>query len=108
MRSPSQLQCGLPPKRAAAIRVCTFALFAATCVNATPQQIASLKLQKILGGKHACIAGNRSVQFISEDELLLLAGPDSNCYRNVNDLELVVISTRGRVIARKPWPSTFP
>lgn len=76
--------------------------------NAIAQQISILNLRKVLGGKQACVAGNRSVQFISEDELLILAGPGPHCYKSVNDLYLIVISTRGQVIARKQWHSTLP
>ncbi len=104
MRNPTKFQCRLIRKHAALL----LTLFAATHANATSRQVASLRLQKILGGKQACTVGNNSVQFVSEDELLILAGPSADCYRSVNDLELVVISTRGQVIARKLWPSTFP
>ena len=80
--------------------------FTRPCALASSQTV-SLNLHKILGGKEAC-AINNSVQFVSEDELLILAGPSSNCYQSVNDLELVIISTSGQVIARHSWPSTFP
>jgi hypothetical protein len=108
MRTPAKSQSSLSRRRAAPSLALTLALFAVTQADAASQQVASLKLQKILGGKQACTVGNNSVQFVSEDELLILAGPTSDCYRSVNDLELVVVSTGGQVIARKPWPSTFP
>jgi hypothetical protein len=92
-------------------RVPVFAAALMLCAQygwaASGQKIASLDLHKILGGKQACpIPG--SAQFLSENELLLLVGPDSNCYRNVSELEFVVVSTNGIVLARKPEPSTFP
>lgn len=74
--------------------------------HAAAQKPTIIKLQKILDGKQAC--ATTGIQFISETEVLLLVGPGSNCYRSVNDLELVVISTDGRLVARKAWPSTYP
>lgn len=68
----------------------------------------SINLHRALGSEFACIVGQRSVQFLSETELLLLAGPTSDCYRSVSQLSLVVISLEGRILARKPWPSTYP
>lgn len=74
---------------------------------ASDQKIASLDLHKILASKQACTIPG-SAQFVSESALLLLVGPDSDCYHNVRDLEFVVVSTDGLVLARRPEPSTFP
>ena len=68
----------------------------------------SIDVTKVLGGQHICIVGNGSVQFINENELVLLAGPDSNCYMSVQALQLVVITRDGRVLTQKSWPSTYP
>lgn len=78
------------------------------CLDTFGQAPKTLKLSKILNGKRACVIGNGSVQFLSQDELVLLTGPEPDCYKNVNNLELVTLSTDGRILASKPWPSTFP
>jgi hypothetical protein len=62
----------------------------------------------VLGSEYACVVSQRPIQFLSDEELLLLSGPASNCYADVNQLHLVVLSLQGRVIARKVWPSTDP
>ncbi|WP_353071030.1 hypothetical protein [Tunturiibacter gelidiferens] len=72
----------------------------------TPDKV-SIDLHKVVGAEHACALGQRSVQFISEEELLLQAGPTEKCYQSVSQLELIVISLDGHILARKPWPSTF-
>jgi hypothetical protein len=72
----------------------------------TPDKF-SIDLHKVLGSEHACTQGQRTVQFISEEELLLQAGPTENCYRAVSQLELIAVSLDGHILARKPWPSTF-
>ena len=68
----------------------------------------SLDIAKVLDGHHLCFVGNDSVQFVNDNELVLLAGPDAICYQTVQSLELVVVTKDGRVLARKPWPSTYP
>ena len=70
--------------------------------------LSSLDLGKVLKGKRLCIVGNGSVQFLNENELVLLVGPDADCYRTVQALELITLRMDGHVLARKPWPSTFP
>jgi hypothetical protein len=87
--------------------ICFFSFSPCGAKAETPDKV-SINLHKLLGSEHACFRGSRSIQFLSEDELLLLAGPTENCYRSVSQLELIVLSLDGRVLARKPWPSTFP
>lgn len=67
----------------------------------------TINLRKALGSQYAC-AVYRPIQFLSEDEILLLAGPTDNCYRSVSQLQLVVLSVTGHVTARRDWPSTYP
>jgi hypothetical protein len=66
-----------------------------------------IDLHKVLGAEHACTQGQRTIQFVSEEELLIQAGPTEKCYQSVSQLELIVISLDGRILARKPWPSTY-
>jgi hypothetical protein len=79
-----------------------------TGTGAASSVLFSLNLPRILGGKQVCATANDFVQFLSEDKLLITAGPGPSCYRAVNDVELVVITTAGKVIAKKPWASTVP
>lgn len=37
-----------------------------------------------------------------------MVGPEEECYRSVNQVEMVVLSLEGKIIARKSWPSTYP
>lgn len=67
----------------------------------------ALDLHQVLGGAYACSVP-RAVQMLSEDALVVLAGPARNCYEQVSAVELVVLSTDGRVLARRPWNSTDP
>ena len=84
-------------------------MFWAQCGRAAyGQKHASLDLGKVLGGGERACTIPGSAQFLSQDALLLLVGPDSNCYQHVRDLELVVVSTDGAVLARKAEPSSFP
>jgi hypothetical protein len=72
-----------------------------------PETHTSLDIAKVLGNERLCMVGNGSVQFLNEDEFVLLVGPDTNCYRSVESLELVVITKQGKILARKSWPSTY-
>jgi hypothetical protein len=65
----------------------------------------SVDLTKLLSGKNAC---NGAAQFIQEDEIAMLVGADSDCYKAVDSIELMILSVQGRIISRKPWPSSFP
>jgi len=77
--------------------------------SAASRPITTLDTAKLLGGKQACVtAGGSNVKFLSNDKLLILAGSGPSCYKSIDDLELVVLSLDGKVIATKPWRSTFP
>lgn len=89
------------------------ALTTLTCLyavgaSAQARQVANLNTKHILGGDQACALVGSNVHFLSERYLVFFAGPDLSCYRAINQLELVVISTSGQVVAKKPWQSTFP
>jgi hypothetical protein len=90
-------------------RVSALLLFSLTSAwAAESQEKLTIHLHRSLGPDYACSLYQRAVQFVSDDELLLMAGPSGDCYRSVNQLELVVLSLHGKVIARKNWPSTCP
>ena len=68
----------------------------------------SIDLKRTLAPSTPCRTFQQRIQFVSETSLLLLSGPSGDCYRSVNEIALNVVSTDGRVLARKPWPSTDP
>jgi hypothetical protein len=76
--------------------------FAQSCFAVEP---AVLDLHSILGSAYPCSVP-RAIQFLTEDELAVLAGPSPECFAAVDSLEIVAISLDGRVIARRPWTST--
>lgn len=92
--------------------VAALTLVLATCLVSNAQQpllkTTRLNATKIMGGKRICHVGGNTLQFLDEHRLLVLAGPGPDCFHGVNDLELMVLSTEGTILARKPWPSTFP
>jgi hypothetical protein len=85
-----------------------FVLLVAASMESQSARKTIISLHKTLGSDYACEVYQRPIQFLSEDELVLLAGPTSDCYRGVNNNQLVVISLDRHVIARKAWPSTDP
>lgn len=96
------------PRNRAFLTLALLAILPVAAGAATgPTEKATLNLDKILSGKRACGTAT-SMQFIAEDELLILASSGANCFNNLNELELIVVTTSGRIIARKPWPSTYP
>ena len=66
-----------------------------------------LSTTKITGGKRICPSGGNTLQFVDENRLLVLVGPPPTCWKSLTELELVVLSIKGTVLAHKPWPSTF-
>lgn len=64
-----------------------------------------LDLHEVLGSGYAC-AVPRPIQFLAEDELVVLAGPTNRCFEDVSQLELVAFSLEGKVLARRSWTST--
>lgn len=76
-------------------------LFAPCCLAA---QTTAIDLHSALGSASAC-AVSSGIQFLTENELIVLAGPNPNCYA-VDGLEVVAISLDGRVMARRPWNSS--
>jgi hypothetical protein len=86
---------------------CISLLLAVPSVFAAAQTANSavLDLHHVLGSGYACGVA-RPLQFLSEEELVVLAGPTKTCYDHVSDLELVAFSLDGRVLARRRWAST--
>lgn len=76
--------------------------FAQSCFAVEP---AVLDLHSILGSAYPCSVP-RAIEFLTEDELVVLAGPSPECFAAVDSFEIVAISLDGRVIARRPWTST--
>ena len=85
-----------------------FLLFSLSAGSSVSHRQFTIHLHQLLGAEYACSFYRTAIQFISEDELLLTAGPSEDCYRSVNQNELVVLSLQSRIIARKSWPSTYP
>jgi hypothetical protein len=95
MSSGSRISCAL--------------LFCLTCLTSRSQskEPKILDLRAILGASRVCVVP-QSVRFISEEELIVLAGPTSECYDAVNQIEIVAISLDGHIVARRSWTSTDP
>jgi len=72
------------------------------------QRTSSIDLHKALGPLHVCAVGSQTIQFMSDSTLVALTSSNDNCYKDVDALQLVSISTLGRVIRKKIWPSTYP
>ena len=75
-------------------------------LESQPVKTTKLNLHKVLGSGYACAIYQRPIQFLSDRELIILSGPTGDCYREVNRLQLVVISTDGQIISRRDWPSS--
>ena len=75
------------------------------CAAAQTANSAVLDLHHVLGSECACSVA-RPLQFLAEEELVVLAGPTRTCYDHVSELELVAFSLDGKVLARRPWGST--
>ena len=88
-------------------RLLLLSLLATASALAQSDNPAVLDLHKILGSAYACDVP-RHIQFVAENELILLAGPTTRCYEQVSSLELVAISLDGKILARRPWTSTDP
>lgn len=93
-----------------------FALLASASTQVGTAQTPSIALSRTssINLKYAllpatpCRTFQERIQFFSETSLLVLSGPPGDCYRSVNQVALNVISTDGRILIRKLWPSTDP
>jgi len=101
---------GLRPFGGFCTRWILFIAFASIVVPLTHSQSkSSINLNRTLSPGYPCKNFLRPIQFFSENELLVFSsGAEGDCYRSVNQLTLNLISTDGRVLARKTWPSTDP
>jgi hypothetical protein len=63
-----------------------------------------LDLHSILGTLHPCSTPG-AVQFLSEDEIVVLASEGENCFV-ADGLQVVAISLDSRIVARHPWESS--
>lgn len=75
--------------------------FALRCFAA---QSTVIDLHSALGSTYSCEVSS-AVQFLTEDKLIVLAGPNPNCY-GVDGLEIVTMSLDGQVLARRAWNSS--
>jgi hypothetical protein len=64
-------------------------------------------MHQVLGTGYVCLVP-QSIQFLTEEELVVLAAPTSRCYDAVGQIEIVAVSLDGRVLARRSWTSTEP
>ena len=64
-----------------------------------------LDLHQVLKTSYVCPVPH-SIQFLTEDELVLLAAPTSKCYDAVGQIEIVAVSIDGNILARRHWTST--
>ena len=54
-----------------------FLFFSLSSVWSAPEGRTAIHLHRVLGSDYACTLYQRPVQFVSEDELLLMAGPSA-------------------------------
>ena len=87
-------------------------LFAIVALIATmparSQSSSSVDLTRALAPEHPCRSFQQPIQFFSETSLIVLSGAEGYCYSDVSRLKLNLISTDGRILARRNWPSTDP
>lgn len=95
-------------KRALIALPMLFAFLLSISLSSRAAAGSSINLRKALGSGYVCTTARGSVQFLSEDKLLLLVGPTENCYQSTTQLQLILLSLNGNILARKSWPSTFP
>lgn len=83
----------------------TIAALIAT-MPARSQSPSSVDLTRALAPEHPCRSFQQPIQFFSETSLIVLSGAEGYCYSDVSRLKLNLISTDGRILARRNWPST--
>jgi len=96
-------------KKTLKFRLILFAIAALIAIkSAQPQSTFSIDLTRALAPEHPCRNFQQPIQFFSETSLVVLSGAEGYCYSAVDRLKLNLISTDGRILARRMWPSTDP
>ena len=67
-----------------------------------------IDIHRALGTTYQCRTYQRQIQFFSETALIMLSGPEPNCFRSADQVSLNVISIDGKVIAKKDLASADP